>query len=403
LTLWDYLVLALYGATVLALGCFSGRGHQRSDELFLGGRRLPAWAVLFSMVATELSAATFLGVPHAAYLGDWAYLQLAFGALLGKLVLGVYVIPLYYRSGSVTVYGLLEQRYGSLARRAAAVAFVGGRIVASGVRLFIAALAFAAVTGLDLDLAVVSCGGIAGAYTLAGGIRAVIWTDVLQGCVFIAAALAVVTTLGVHPHGGWVSITAWAAQHGRMQVFHFAPLFSLGDARPFFVGLIGGFFLTLATHGTDYDMVQRLLTTRSGKAGGWALIGSALLNFPITVLFLAIGTGIAAVYQTTPPYEISDASQILPLFSLHELAPGARGLLFAGLFAAAMSSLDSAVCAIATTVSVDVLSAARDEAVLVRRMRLASIVSCVALVGAALGFARYYAVHLLRAPRPLAW
>ncbi len=388
----DYAILGLYGIAVLALGLFTGRGHQKGSDLLLGRRALPTWAVLFSMVATELSAATFIGVPHAAYVGTWSYLQFAFGALAGKLVLGCWVIPLYHRLGTVTVYGFLEDRFGQGARRAAALAFVAGRVLASGVRLFIAALAFAVVTGLDIDIAILLCGVVAGTYTLVGGIRAVIWTDVLQGCVFVAAALVLFAVLATHPQAGLGEITSWAQREGRMQIFSFSPVLSIGDARPFFVGLIGGFFLTLATHGTDHDMVQRLLTTRTGKAGGRALIGSALLNFPLTALFLFLGTGIAFFYQVPPTYDIADSARILPLFGMHELPVGARGLLFAGLFAAAMSSFDSAVCAIASTWSVDVLPAARDDAALVRRMRRASFACCAALLIAALGIARYHAV-----------
>jgi SSS family solute:Na+ symporter len=390
-TLPDYVVIGIYGALVLAIGLGASRGHQRASELVLAGRALPTWAVFLSMVATELSAATFIGVPHAAYTGDWAFLQLAFGALAGKLLLGLYVIPLYHRAGTVTVYGLLEQRFGPATRRVSAVAFAGGRVLASGVRLFIAALAFGAVTGLDVYAAIAICGVIAGAYTLAGGIRSVVWTDVLQGFVFMAAALAILVVLAIHPLGGLPEIARWGVAEGRMQIFHLSPIIALADVRPFAVGLLGGFFLTLATHGTDYDMVQRLLAARTGRAGGRALIGSALLNFPLTALFLFIGTGIAFAYRQPPTYDIAEASRILPLFALHELPAGARGLVFSGLFAAAMSSFDSAVCAIATTWSVDVLPETRDETRLLRRLRRASVSCCAALLVTALAIARYHA------------
>jgi Na+/proline symporter len=218
-----------------------------------------------------------------------------------------------------------------------------------------------------------------------------VWTDVLQGFVFIAAALAVLVVLAIHPLGGLSEIARWGVAEGRMQVFHLSPVIALADGRAFAVGLLGGFFLTLATHGTDYDMVQRLLAARTGRAGGRALIGSALLNFPLTALFLFIGTGIAFAYRQPPAYDISEASRILPLFALHELPAGARGLLFSGLFAAAMSSFDSAVCAIATTWSVDVLPETGDETRLLRRLRRASVACCAALLVTALAIARYHA------------
>jgi Na+/proline symporter len=156
------------------------------------------------------------------------------------------------------------------------------------------------------------------------------------------------------------------------------------------VGLIGGFFLTLATHGTDHDMVQRLLTTRDGRSGGRALLGSALLNFPLTALFLWIGTSIAFVYQTPPDYSIANSGQIFPLYALHELPMGLRGLIFAGILAAAMSSFDSAVCAVATTWTVDLLPTQDNPALALRRSRRVSMLCCGLLLASALAIAAYH-------------
>jgi SSS family solute:Na+ symporter len=144
------LVIAAYAAAVLWIGVVAKRGHETAADLVVGRRSLPTWAVLASMVATELSAATFLGVPEASYTGTWSYLELAFGALLGKVAISAHVIPLYHRLGVVSIYQLLEQRFGPRAQRVAALCFMAGRILASGVRLFIAALAFSAVTGTSI-------------------------------------------------------------------------------------------------------------------------------------------------------------------------------------------------------------------------------------------------------------
>jgi len=386
----DFVAIGLYATLVLAIGIRTGRGHQTSGDLMLGGRSLPVWAVLCSMVATELSAATFIGVPQAAYSGDWSYLQLAFGALLGKLVVATCIIPLYHRMRIVTVYGFLEHRFGPHVRRAGALAFVVGRVLASGVRLFIAALAFAAVSGLDIVWAIVATGVLAGLYTGVGGIRAVVWTDTIQAAVFLLCAAVLIASIAAQSPGGLGEILQWAAREDRARIFHTEPLFAWNDSRLFGMALMGGFFLTLATHATDHDMVQRLLTTRDGRGGGIALAGSALLNFPITALFLAVGSGIAFSYVTPPAYDIADARSIVPIFALHELAPGLRGLIFAGLFAAAMSSLDSAICALSTTWSVDVARRTRSEGRLVRRSRWASFCFASALVGAALAMAAYH-------------
>jgi len=390
----DYGLMLAYAAALLFIGMRSSTTHPTADDLTLGRRSLPGWAVLCSMSATELSAATFIGVPHVAYTGDWSYLQLAVGALLAKLLLARYVIPLYHRRRVVTVYGVLGERFGDGVQRAAAASFIAGRILASGVRLFIAALALASVSEIPIEAAIVCSGVVAGIYTLSGGIRAVVWTDTMQGALFLIAALATLGVLASHADGGLGGILQWAGDAGRSRVLHMDPLFSIADGQALGVALIGAFFLTLATHATDHDMVQRLLATKDGRSGGRALLGSALLNFPLTLLFLLIGTGLAHFYAEAPAYDISDTPRILPLFALHELPAGLRGLLFAGLFAAAMSSLDSAVCAISTCWVNDVLpTPAADEdsdARTVRSLRRASIAFTALLIGAAILMANYH-------------
>jgi Na+/proline symporter len=301
---------------------------------------------------------------------------------------------LYHRLGVVTVYGFIRARFGALAQRATALLFVVGRLLASGVRLYIAGLAFSAVTGQSLFAAIALCGALAAAYTMVGGIRAVVWTDVLQGIVLCLGACAVLATLGSADEGGIRGIAQWAAESDRMRVVslpHFAALAEFfAEARGFWVALLGGCFLTLATHATDHDMVQRLLTTRDGEGGGRALVASGLVNFPLTALFLLIGTGLAWFYaEGAVPYDISDSKQILPLFALHELPAGARGLVFAGLFAAAMSSLDSAICAITTTVLSDLRRPTTAAAPDRRQVWRGSILTSAALVGVAVAMAHY--------------
>ncbi|MCG8590773.1 MAG: sodium:solute symporter [Proteobacteria bacterium] len=381
----DAATAGLYAALVLGIGWASVRRGGDARELQLGGRALPAWAVLCSMVATELSAATFIGVPQAAFAGDWSYLQFAFGALAGKLVIAAVVVPRYHARGVVTVYGWLSDRYGPHTRRAAAATFALGRIAASGARLFIAALALSVATGWPLEAAIAVCGVLAAAYTIVGGIRAVVWTDVLQAFVFVTAAgVALWVASGSDP-GCW----GGACEAGRTRVFHWEPLLSLTQTNLFGVALAGGFFLTLATHATDHDMVQRLLCTRSARGGSRALVGSALLNFPLTALFLALGTALACFYAQPGAPALDDSARVVPAFALEALPAGARGLLFAGLFAAAMSSLDSAICAIATTAVVD-LWPHDDPAGAAHRMRRTSAVVALLLVAAALGMASYH-------------
>jgi len=391
LTGLDWLVIAGYGLTVLAIGVAVQRGHATAADLLVGRRSIPLWAVLCSMIATELSAATFLGVPDAGYGQSWSYLELAFGALLGKLVLSLYVIPLYHRIGAVSIYELLAQRFGLREQRAAAMCFIGGRILASGVRLFIAALALSVATDASIGLTIAACGVVAGLYTWAGGIRSVIYTDALQAAVFLAAAGALVVGAAGLVDGGVPAILDWGLEQGATRVFVGPPWVSLSDSRPLGTAVVGGFFLTLATHGTDADMVQRLLAARGGRQGGAALLGSALLNFPLTMLFLFVGTAIACVHATVPAAAAAaEAGRVVPAFALAVLPAGLRGLVFAGIAAAAMSSLDSAICAIATTWCIDVAPARGREDLAPRVRRAAGAVTAL-LIASAIGMAAYHA------------
>ena len=387
----DLSILAAYAVFLIFIGMRSARGHQSADQFTLGGHQIPTWAVLCSMIATELSAATFIGVPQGAYAGDWSYLQLAVGSLIAKIWVARHVIPRYHARGIVTVYGFLTERYGESAGRAAAASFVVGRILASGARLFIAALAFSVMTEFSMSASIVLAGALAAAYTLAGGIRSVIYTDVLQGGVFLLAAAALLVTVLTIAPGGADGIWNWAQTHSRTQITHWEPFLSLSQSNAMGAALIGAFFLTLATHSTDHDMVQRLLTTRDGASGGRALLGSAWINFPMTLIFLMIGTGIAFIYSTDPSAPAADSTRILPLFAIHHLPTGVRGLVFAGLFAAAMSSLDSAICAIATTWVTDIRPRHNQGAPpSPGQLRWASAGISIVLVAAALGMATYH-------------
>lgn len=386
---FDIAVLVAYALAVLTLGRAARGASSPDHDWALAGRTLPTWTAAISMVATELSAATFLGVPHAAYTGDWSYLQLAFGALAGKAILARWVIPRYHAMEVVTVYGFLGRRFDGGAQRAAALCFVAGRTLASGARLFIAALALSAATGWSLELAIVGCGALCAVYTHTGGLRAVVWTDVLQAGVLLAGAAALVWLVSSDA-GGVAALWEWGTSGARTRVFHSAPWLSLSDSTALGSALLGGLALTLATHGTDHDMAQRLLAARSGRAGGRALWTSAWLNFPLTALFLFIGTGLAAHYAAPGADPPRDSAQVVSLYALDFLPAGLRGLLFAGLFAAAMSSLDSAICAIATAWHSDVArrpeAAGPDEA----RLRRTSWLAAAGVVVAALAVAAYH-------------
>ena len=392
LELFDWAVMATYAAAVLFIGWRVGRGHQTTDELFLGGRRIPMWAAFCSMVATELSAATFIGVPQAAYTGKWFYIQFAIGSLLARFVLATWFLSLYYRLNLTTVYGFLGQRFGRGAELCGSWFFLVGRLFASGTRLFLGALAFAVVTGFRIEVSILIAGAIAVVYTISGGIKAVIWTDTLQGATFLISAIATIIFVSLQATDGLPEIFAAGSAENKCDVLKSVPdglQEILADGSNIMIAILGGFFLTMATHGTDQDMVQRLLTTSSSKKGGTALIMSGFANFPLTALFLTVGLALwwfdeNVAWQLTGELSAQKEERIFPLFVMHQMPVGLRGLIFSGLFAAAMSSMDSALNSLATTWIVDIRGESANAQENVKATRRATLVFGALLIGAAL-------------------
>ncbi len=351
----DYLVLALYFISIAAVGILAGRREKDTEDFFLGGRRMPWWAVTCSILATEVSAVTFIGAPGASYRGDYVYLQFAFGSLLGRILIAFLFLPVFYRSRVTSIYQFLHQRFGERSRLTAVAFFFTSRLLASGVRLLVVALALHVVTGFPLFGIVIVVALIALVYTLVGGIKAVIWTDVLQFIIFIGGAWVAIFFLLQAIPGGWRGMTELVSPE-KFRVFDFA--FNLTGSQVFLIALINGCFQTFAALGTDQDMTQRMLTCRNVKQSQKALLLTGLIDFPIVATYLVIGTALFCVYQVLGhhlPVEIArDPDRIFPYFIMTTLPPGVRGLLIASVFAAAMSSLDSAINALSSSAIMDV-------------------------------------------------
>jgi len=359
----DWAVLLVYVALVLGIGWHVSRGTKSAEGHLRANRDLPAWAVVFSILAAEVSAATYVGVPETSFKGNWTYLQFALGALIGKWVVSTWFVRLYWRLNLPTVYGLLAQRIGARSQRASAWAFLCGRLVASGVRLYIAALAFSVVTGLAVWQCILLMAGISTLYTLIGGLKAVVWTDVAQGTVFFVGALTALV-VGLHEIGLPVGqIASEALEAGKLRLFALEgnPLVSTSSL---WSALLGGFLLALAVQGTDQEAVQHMLNTRSERSAGRTVLTSGLMTFPIVAAFLAVGTMLWAFQRHVGPHGYAletaeDIKRVFPNFILHELPVGVRGLVFAGLFAAAISSLGATLNAAAAAWTHDIAPRAR--------------------------------------------
>ncbi len=370
LTLFDYVVIVLYLAGVVAFGVKAG-GRQRSTaDYFLGNRDLPWWAVCFSVVATETSTLTVIGIPAVAYGGSLTFLQLTLGYLLGRTAVSIFFLPKYFQGELTTAYALLGQRYGDAMRSAASGTFLVTRLLADGVRLFATAIplkVIAATAGLDISyaaiIAVISLLTIA--YTLIGGIKAVVWMDVVQMAVYLGgAAAAVVILLGQAPDGWW----AQAAEAGKTQVLNFAAGGSLSgwitSPYAFATAVAGGAVFSMASHGTDQLIVQRLLACRNVGDSKKALIGSSVVVFFQFALFLLVGLLLWSHYggASVADLGLSRGDEIFPKFIIEGLPPGLSGLLLAGIVAAAMSTLSSSLNSLASSSLFDLFERIRGKA-----------------------------------------
>ncbi len=384
-TTLDLMVLLAYLAGVTGWGAWLGRGQKSGTGYFLGNREIPWGAVMLSVVATETSTLTFLSIPGVAYLGTFAFLQLTFGYLAGRVAVSLVLLPSYFRGELTTAYALLEDRFGTGARRFTSGVFMVTRLLADSVRLFATAIPLALVTGWPYPVSILVIGALTLVYTYFGGIRAVVWVDALQMGLYLVGALIAALALQTLVAGGWPEILSAASQAGKLQVLDFR----MDPAVPYtlWAGVLGGAFLTMASHGTDQLIVQRLLTCKDLRASQKALVGSAMSVMVQFVLFLMVGLGLWVFYQGRA-FERSD--EIFARFIVEELPPGVTGLLIAGIFASAMSSLSSSINSLASASAYDfwapLRGASGDEGRILRAGKLFTLLWAALLVGGAILF-----------------
>ncbi len=379
----DLAVILAYFALTVGAGLWVSRHQSTAGDYFLGARNLPAWAILFSIVATETSALTVISVPGLGARGDLTFLQLTFGYLIGRVGVALWLLPGYFRGDQETAYQRIETRFGPTSRRLVSVVFLLTRLLGDGVRIFAGAIPLALLTGWSVPTAIVAMGGITLIYTLLGGLKAVVWSDVIQLAVYVTGGLA---ALGIawHLAGGAEQALAAAAAAGKLRILN--PVVSFTETYTLLGGLVGGALLSAASHGTDQLIVQRLLATRSLRDARIAVIGSGFAVILQFGLFLLIGS---AIWAAGLAPEGMPADQIFSRFILDHLPTGLAGLMVAGILAAAMSTISSSINALASSVTHDLYSSWTGVTDPIRLFRLGRIFSALwglALIGAALFF-----------------
>ncbi len=379
----DVLVMAAYFAAVIAIGVYFTRRQRDASDYFLGRRTLPWWAIMFSIVATETSALTVISVPGLAARGDLTFLQLPLGYLVGRVAVSAWLLPGYFRGEQETAYARLETRFGVGTRRIAAAIFMGIRALGDSVRVFATAIPLAIVTGWPVWTSVIVVALVTLAYTWAGGIKAVVWVDVVQLVIYVVGGVATIVAASIligDLGGAWQT----AAAEGKLRVFDWST--SLSPTYTFWSGLIGGALLSAASHGTDHLIVQRLLATRNLSDARRALIGSGILVILQFGLFLLVGTFIWAAGAADPSLS---GDQLYPTFVLEHLPAGLAGLVVAGLLAAAMSTVSSSLNSLASATTHDFYASAtgkRDARHLLTVGRWATVGWAVVLMAGALSF-----------------
>jgi len=366
LALVDYAVVLLYFGLVLAVGLWFGRREATTEDFMLAGRQTPWLAVLGSLIATEISAATFLAVPGVGFGEDMRYLQFGIGSLLARVFIALVFLKVFYTLRVTSIYEYLAHRFGGTSHRTAAVFFLLSRLTASGARLMIASAGLHVILGIPFFFAMIGFTVLCLVYTGMGGIKAVIATDCVQAVIFLGGGWAVFYLL--QSAVGFDELIRIGHEAGRFDTFNFRPD-SPGvagwfrDGEWFALAVLFGFVNTVAMQGTDHDFTQRMLTCRAVGQAQRSVILSGLAAIPVAATFLLIGVGLYAFYQVNPdpslPSQTVDgqsvvmADKVFPHFIRTALPDGFRGLLLCGVLAAAMSSLDSAMAALSSSVVVD--------------------------------------------------
>ena len=366
----DLAIIALYLVGITLFGLRFRKRHRSLRDYFLAGREIPWWAIALSIVAAETSTLTIISIPGLAYDTNFTFLQVVMGYVVGRIVISFVLLPQYFRGDLYTAYELIERRFGRSLRSLTAGLFLLTRGAAEGVRVYAVSIVISIALGTGQVASIAIITALTLIYTFEGGLAAVIWTDVVQTAIYVGGTIVgLYTIVGLVP-GGWPAIHAAAATAGKLQVFNFTPSFWIPYT--FWAGLVGGTFFTVASHGTDQLIVQRLLAARNQKQSVTALLTSGVAIVFQFALFLLVGVMLWAYYRV-PSSNFLRPDRIYPTFIVTRMPHGISGLLIAAILAAAMSNLSAALNALSSSSIMDFYVRLRPQTDEPARMRLARL------------------------------
>ena len=350
----NYSVVAIYLLLLVGMGMYFSRREDSTDDYFKAGGRVPWWAAGLSIFGTQLSAITFMAVPAKSFATDWAMFLFNLTIIMVAPLIVYVFLPFYRRLNITTAYEYLEKRFNVASRLIGGLMFIALQFGRIGIVLFLPSIALSVVTGIDVSVCILLMGVLSIVYTVLGGIEAVIWTDVLQVVVLLGGALLCLVMIPMEVEGGFSAVMNIAISNNKFHIFNF----DIDLTSPtFWVVVFGGIGANIISYGSDQTVVQRFLTTKDEKSAADSIWTSALLVIPASILFFGIGTALYAFYQLYPnlmnAVSLDNADAILPYYIVTQLPQGVAGLLIAGIFAAAMSSLDSSMNSIATVITTD--------------------------------------------------
>lgn len=373
----DLTIIIGFLVAMAGYGIWQGRSNRTTGDYFLGGRNLPWIVAMFSIVATETSVLTFVSVPGIAFRGDWTFLQLALGYILGRMLVSALLLPVYFRQGVSSIYEVIGNRFGPHMQKLASTVFLITRILADGVRFLATAVVVEVVTGWPLSASVLIIGIVTLIYTLSGGIRTIVWLDSIQFVLYLSGGLITIAFIVANLNIGLPEAFETLANGGKLKVINNDwRLFS--EPWAFFSALTGGILLSLGSHGVDYMLVQRVLGCKNIASGRKAMIGSGIFVFIQFTVFLLAGS---LIYLFLGDAQIEKDREFAS-FIVNHLPAGLKGLLLAGVLSAAMSTLSSSINSLASSTVTDLLGGNAS----LNRSRLISLGWAAVLISIALVF-----------------
>ncbi len=371
----NWIVMVSYMGVLIGIGIYFSRKNNSTEDYFLAGRRVVWWAAGLSIFSTMLSAITYLSIPAKAYATNWTWFIFNMTIPVMAPVIIYCFLPFYRRLGITSIYEYLEMRFSTGLRKLGSASFAIFQLARMGIVILLPALALSSVTGWDVIYCIITMGVLSTIYTVIGGIEAVIWTDVIQTIVLVGGALVAFFVIVGEVDGGFSAIIETASRQGKFEMVNTDFSFVSG-IDTIWVIILGGIFAQILSYGTDQAVVQRYLTTPTEKEAAKAIWTNSALSIPLSILFFGVGTALFVYFQQQPSNlePISKIDQIFPHFILHQMPTGLAGLVIAGVFAAAMSSLDSSMHSIATAFTTDFLSKDRDSESLLKLAKRITLV-----------------------------